>query len=451
MSPKKLSWCRLWLAVLPAALITVLIGSSSGCSQGGGSSSSVSSSEQIVATPSISPAGGTFKYPQTVTISDVTAGATIYYTLNGSTPTTASMEYTAPVSVPSSLNLSAIAVAGGMSSAVATQTFTIETIYGTISTVAGDGKEAYNGDAIQATQAGTDPYGVAVDSSGNLYIADTGNQRIRMVNPAGVISTVAGNGTAGYSGDGGPATSAMLDDAFGIAVDGSGNLYIADYNNGRVRKVTPDGVISTVAGNGTAGYSGDGGPATSAEVWGPYSLAVDGSDNLYIADSANNRIRKVTPAGTISTVAGNGTAGYSGDGGAATSAQLWVPLGVAVDSNGNLYIADNYNNAIRKVTSAGVISTISQASVGLINPEGVAVDNLGGLLYVADTNNSRVLVMTPDGQFSTVAGNGSGAFTGDGGSSLSAQLAYPSAVAVDSVGNLYIADTLNYRIRKVTF
>jgi sugar lactone lactonase YvrE len=451
MSPKKLSWCRLWLAVLPAALITVLIGSSSGCSQGGGSSSSVLSSEQIVATPSISPAGGTFKYPQTVTISDVTAGATIYYTLNGSTPTTASMEYTAPVSVPSSLNLSAIAVAGGMSSAVATQTFTIETITGTISTVAGDGKDGYNGDGIKATGAEVDPYGVAVDSSGNLYIADTGNQRIRMVNPAGVISTVAGNGTAGFSGDGGPATGAMLDEPFGIAVDGSGNLYIADYNNNRIRKVTPDGLISTVAGTGTEGYNGDGGAATSAELFHPYSVAVDGSGNLYIADSANNRIRKVTPAGAISTVAGNGTAGYSGDGGDATSAQLWVPLGVAVDSNGNLYIADNYNNTIRKVTSAGVISTISQASVGLINPEGVAVDNLGGLLYVADTNNSRVLVMTPNGQFSTVAGNGYGAFTGDGGNSANAQLAYPSAVAVDGVGNLYIADTLNYRIRKVTF
>jgi sugar lactone lactonase YvrE len=272
-----------------------------------------------------------------------------------------------------------------------------------------------------------------------------------MVNPAGVISTVAGNGTAGFSGDGGPATGAMLDEPFGIAVDGSGNLYIADYNNNRIRKVTPDGLISTVAGTGTEGYNGDGGAATSAELFHPYSVAVDGSGNLYIADSANNRIRKVTPAGAISTVAGNGTAGYSGDGGDATSAQLWVPLGVAVDSNGNLYIADNYNNTIRKVTSAGVISTISQASVGLINPEGVAVDNLGGLLYVADTNNSRVLVMTPNGQFSTVAGNGYGAFTGDGGNSANAQLAYPSAVAVDGVGNLYIADTLNYRIRKVTF
>jgi hypothetical protein len=445
------TWPRLWPAVSLAAPVTLLLlGSFSGCSQGGGASSAPPP-EQVVATPSISPAGGTFKYAQTITISGVTAGTTIYYTLNGTTPTTASTEYTAPVSVTSSLNLSAIAVEGGVSSAVATQTFTIETIFGTISTVAGDGKDGYNGDDIKATGAEIDPFGVAVDSSGNLYIADAGNQRIRMVNSAGVISTIAGNGTAGFSGDGGPATSAMLDDAFGVAVDGSGNLYIADYNNNRVRKVTPNGVISTVAGIGTAGYSGDGGPATNAELFAPFNVAVDSSGSLYIADSANSRVRKVTPAGVISTVAGNGSPGYSGDGGAATSAQLWNPLGVAVDSSGNLYIADNYNNCIRKVTPAGVISTISQSSVGLNNPEGVAVDNLGGLLYVADTNNSRVLVMTPNGQFSTSAGNGNGGFAGDGGDSLSAQLAYPSAVAVDSVGNLYIADTLNYRIRKVTF
>jgi len=442
--------CAKFRSAVPLCALTavLLIACTGGCSQGGSSSGS-SSGQVIVATPAISPAGGTFKYAQTVTITDLTAGAIIYYTSDGTTPTASSTKYTAPVSVASSLNLSAVAVEGGASSAIATQTYTIETITGTISTVAGNGKDGYNGDDINATLAEIDPYGVAVDSSGNIYIADAGNQRIRMVNSAGVISTVAGTGTAGFSGDGGPATSAMLDQPFGVAVDSSGNIYIADYNNNRVRKVTSGGVISTAAGDGSAGYSGDGGPATSAQVWGPYSVTVDSSANLYIAAGA---IRKVTPAGVISTVAGAGSQPVcSGVSGPATSASLNAPMGIALDSSANLYIADTGDNCIREVNPAGAISTISQSSVGLNNPEGLAVDNLGSLLYVTDTNNSRVLVLTSDGVFSVVAGNGYGAFTGDGGSSLSAQLAYPSAVAVDTFGNLYIADTLNYRIRKVTF
>ncbi len=169
------------------------------------------------------------------------------------------------------------------------------------------------------------PFGVAVDAAGNLFIADAGNNRIRKVTPGGVISTVAGNGTQGFSGDGGPATSAQLNYPWGVAVDTAGNLFIADTDNNRIRKVTPGGVISTVAGNGTTGDSGDGGPANSPSSISPYGVAVDTAGNLFIADTVNNRIREVTPGGVISTVAGNGTEGYGGDGGQATSAQLYQP------------------------------------------------------------------------------------------------------------------------------
>jgi sugar lactone lactonase YvrE len=242
-----------------------------------------------------------------------------------------------------------------------------------------------------------------MDSSANLYIADTDNCRIRKVTPGGIISTVAGSGSHGYSGDGGPATSAKLDYPMGVAVDSSGTLYIADINNSCIRKVTPDGIISTIAGGGMNGLN-DGGPATSARV-SPHGVAVDSAGNLYIADLGYIRIRKVTPDGIIHTVAGNGTVGYSGDGGPATSAQMYSPFGVAVDSADNLYIADQSNHRIRKVT--------------------------------------------PDGIINTFAGNGSYGYSGDGGPATSAELSSIMDVAVDSAGNLFIADGNNNCIRKV--
>jgi NHL repeat len=342
---------------------------------------------------------------------------------------------------------------------------------GTINTVAGDGTLGYSGDGGAATSAELwAPDEAALDTLGNLYIADEGNCRIRKVTASTrIISTVAGDGTVGYSGDGGPATSAELNGPTGAAVDSAGNIYIADAWNNRVRKVTvATGIITTVAGNGTAGYSGDGGPATSAELqtqYGGGAVALDAAGNIYIADSTNNRIRKVTVAtGIITTVAGNGTTGYSGDGGAATSAELDDPHGVGLDSAGNIYIADTYNNRIRKVTVAtGIITTVAgdgtegfsgdggpATSAEIAVPLGVSVDSAGNL-YIGDYGNDRARKVTAStGIISTLAGTGTPGYNGDGIVATGAELYFPHTVTVDSAGNVYIGDRNNERIRIVT-
>src|ERR1022692_1526795 len=335
---------------------------------------------------------------------------------------------------------------------------------GVITTVAGNGAAGYSGDGGPATSAKLDqPYAVAVDGPGNIYIADTANNVIRKVAAAtGIITTVAGNGAAYYSGDGGPATNAQLVYPPGVAVDGSGNLYISDLSN-VVRKVAAaTGIITTVAGNGAAGYSGDGGPAINASFHSPSGMAVDGSGNLYIGDTGNDAIRKVAAAtGIVTTVAGNGAAGYSGDGGPASSAGLSGPQGVAVDGSGNLFVADTGNAVIRKVAAAtGIIATVAgNGTAGyagnggaaikakLSGPSGVAVDGAGNL-YIADWQNNLIRRVTAaTGIITTVAGNRAEGYSGDGGPATSAELNLPIGVAVDSSGNVYIADSNNYRIR----
>src|ERR1035437_9125744 len=311
--------------------------------------------------------------------------------------------------------------------------------------------------SVQALSAplGT-PLGVAVDAQGNVYAADNTNNIVVRISPNGLLTVVAGNGTGGFSGDGGPATSASLNWPLAVAVDSAGNLYIAELNNHRVRKVS-GGTITTVAGNGNPGFSGDGGPATSASLKFPAGVAVDSAGNLYIAEPNNYRVRKVS-GGTITTVAGYGNQGFSGDGGPATSASLNSPIGVAVDSAGTLYIADTFR--IRKV-SGGTITTVAgngayrfsgdggPATSALLNiPEAVAVDSAGNL-YIADLANYRVRKVTR-GTSATVAGNGSPGFSGDGGPATLASLSQPTGVAVDSAGNLYIADPNNQRVRKVS-
>ena len=324
---------------------------------------------------------------------------------------------------------------------------------GLLTLVAGNGTPGFSGDNGPATSAELSyPGGVAVDSAGNVYIADTNNNRVRKVSK-GVIATVAGNGTPGFSGDNGPATSAELYTPEGVAVDSAGNLYIADADNNRVRKVS-NGIIITVAG--LSGL-GDNGPAASAQLSDPEGVAVDSAGNVYIADTHYNRIRKVS-SGVITTVAGNGPAGFSGDNGPATSAQLSEPTGIAVDSAGNLYIADFENNRVRKVSN-GVITTVAGSgtqgfsgdngaatSAGLYYPAGVAVDSAGDL-YIADYYNSRIRKVS-NGVIATVAGGGSS--LGDNGPATSAQLNFPESVAVDSAGNLYIPIAINSLVRKVS-
>ncbi|GAB3991183.1 hypothetical protein GCM10028807_20710 [Spirosoma daeguense] len=334
---------------------------------------------------------------------------------------------------------------------------------GIISTVAGTGTLGYSGDGLAATSAQVyNPSDVALDGSGNLYIADSQNNRIRKVSTTGVISTVAGTGIyadAGFSGDGGAATSAQLYLPRSMVMDGSGNVYIADQKNHRIRRVSPGGIITTVAGTGTSGYSGDGGAATSAQLDDPVSLALDGNGNLYIADQSSNCIRKVNSSGVISTMAGTGTSGFSGDGGLATSAQLNFPNSLAMDGSGNLYISDLYNNRIRKVNSSGIISTIAgtgifgfsgdsgpATSAQLAQPTGVALDGNENL-YITDSQNHRIRKVSTTGVISTVAGTGTSGFSGDGGPATSARLASPTSIAADGSGNLYVAT--NNRIRRV--
>jgi uncharacterized protein (TIGR03437 family) len=298
-------------------------------------------------------------------------------------------------------------------------------ILGTIATVVSGGLcsrfntslpngPSFDGDGgLAATAQVSCPSGLAADSSGNLYIADTANNRIRKVTPAGIITTVAGSGPSnsagGFSGDGGPATAAMLWGPSAVTVDASGTLYISDTQNNRIRKVTPAGIITTVAGSGPAGlsgsYGGDGGPATSAALSYPHGVAIDAGGNLYIADSVNNRIRKVTPAGTITTVAGTGGPGFGGDAGLAIAAQLATPLGVAIDEAGNLFVADYGNNRIRELSSGpaiapnGIVNAASGVSGGVAPGEFVTIFGSGlgpGTPYPAnglaqDLANTRVL------------------------------------------------------------
>jgi len=330
---------------------------------------------------------------------------------------------------------------------------------GIITTIACNGTSGFTGDGGPATAASCVPYRVARDSAGNLYVADGSSKRIRKVSAAGIITTVAGRGTGQSSGDGGPATLAELIQPLGVAVDPAGNVYIADEGSNRIRKVDTAGIISTIAGNGKQGFDGDGGPATSASLYEPSGVAVDPAGNVYIADAGNLRIRKVDTAGIITTIAGNGKEGFSGDGGPATSAELSFPVGVAVDPAGNVYIADEGSNRIRKVNTAGIISTIAgndtqgfsgdggpATSASLNKPREVAVD-LAGNVYISDAGNFRIRKVNPAGVISTVAGRGTSGFTGDGGPASSAQLV-PRGVAVGVQADLYIADG-SLRIRRV--
>ncbi len=331
-----------------------------------------------------------------------------------------------------------------------------------IKTIAGNGEQGYDGDGLPAPGAMlSGPLGVAVDGTGNVYIEDFYNFRVRKVNTNGIITTYAGNGFAGNSGDGSIGSNATID-PHGIAVDKYGNLYISDASYSSVRKVNTLGIISKVAGNNTFGYKGDGGPATNAALSSPYGLAVDTAGNLFIADASRHVVRKVSKNGIISTVAGSDTLGYMGDGGPATNARLDSPFAVAVDRRGNLFISDHKNNVIRKVnanhiitTYAGVYGNYNYSGDGgpaflanLNSPQGIAVDTNGNL-FIADAENDVIRKVDTFGIITTVVGNGTRGFGGDLGYALGANLHNPYGVAIDVFGDIFIADANNQRIRMV--
>ncbi|MGH9850324.1 MAG: SMP-30/gluconolactonase/LRE family protein, partial [Blastocatellia bacterium] len=333
-----------------------------------------------------------------------------------------------------------------------------------IVTAAGNGTNGSSGDGGAATAAQLwFPVGVAVDAAGNIYFTDAANHRVRKVTPAGVITAFAGSGALGSSGDGGQATAASMNLPFGIAVDAAGNVSIADTGNNRIRKVALDGVITTVAGDGRNDFGGDGGLATEANLSSPYGIALDAAGNLYIADTFNARVRKVDGrTGVITTIAGTGQLGSTGDGGAATAARFFNPSGVAVDAAGNVYIVDIGDQRVRRVNAAdGKISAvaggggpgyngdnISASGAQLDSPVFIAVDAAGDL-YIADQGNHRIRKVTMStGRITTVAGIGTAGSTGDGSAPTGAQLNFPTGVALDRTGNLYIADQSNHRIRK---
>lgn len=343
------------------------------------------------------------------------------------------------------------------------------TVGGNINTIAGNGSTT-DATVVNGVAAnGVDlyyPFGVFEDPSGNIFVADDYNQMIRELS-AGVVNTYAGTGTPGFTGDGGAATSAELNYPSGVARDSSGNIYIADYYNCVIRKVS-GGTISTFAGidtnapSASCGYSGDGGPATSAELFYPTSVYVDSKNNVYIADYYNHVIREVT-AGTITTIAGiPGQAGYSGDGGPATGARLYYPEGVAVDGAGNVYIADSTNHRIREVNAAtGTISTVAGNGACTFSGDGIAIENslcypsavwadVNGNLFIADTSNQRLRWVSAAGIMTTFAGSGTAGYNGDGGQATSADLYQPGGIWEDSLGNFLVADQYNFRIRGVT-
>lgn len=336
----------------------------------------------------------------------------------------------------------------GYSSITVLQSFDIRDTL--VSTMAGSGTSGFaNGAGTVASFSG--PQGVAVDSSGNVYAADLGNQAIRKITSSGVVSTLAGTGAQGFAN--GPGTSASFSNPTGAAVDSAGNVYIADTGNHAIRKITSTGVVSTLAGTGISGFVNDSG--TAASFNNPNGVAVDGMGTVYVADTGNHVIRKITSSGVVSTLAGNGVAGFLN--GAGSAAMFNAPRGVAVDSAGNVYVGDTQNNAVRKITSSGMVSTLAGSSTsGFANgtgtaatfnaPRGVAVD-IAGSVYVADLGNQAIRKITASGLVTTHAGMINSGFIN--GAGAQARFNAPNAVAVNSAGTVYVGDTQNNVIRKI--
>lgn len=338
-----------------------------------------------------------------------------------------------------------------------------------ISTYAGNGSTNESGDGALAAAAGVPhPYGICVDAAGNLYI--TGTHKVRKVNATtGIITTVAGTGSPGFSGDGGPALNARMQFTNGVCVDLQGNIYVTEYTNQRIRKITAaTGIITTIAGNGTAGYSGDNGPSVSATVNVPKGICVDASGNVYFADLYNSRVRKISASGIISTIAGTGVTAHSGDGGPAQNAGVPTPVNVCLDAAGtNLFIVETSGRVscrVRKVNLAtGIITTVAgtssmaysgdggpATSASLFDPSAVCVDGSGNI-YITTYDDARIRkVDAATGIITTIAGTGSYGYNGDCIPATTASFDRPTGMCIDSRGNLYIADNFNSRIREIS-
>jgi len=326
---------------------------------------------------------------------------------------------------------------------------------------AGNGICSYSGDGGPAAGAQLNtPAGVAVDSNGNVYFADSANNRVRRISPAGAIDTVAGTGDRGFSGDGGLATQATLNSPMGVSVGPSGAIYIADSGNNRIRVLNNDGSIATIAGNGNAGLFGDGGPALKAALHAPQSVAVDSNWNMYIADTMNHTIRIVSPDGTISSFSGNHI-GFAGDDGPAAQALLNYPTSVVVDAANNLYVVDQGNHRVRRIAAdTGIITTVAGSDIPFLGdggigiyarldkPQAVAVDGSGNL-YITDAVQNRIRRVDSGGGITTIAGTGNCCYGNDGGPAVNADISAPWGLAVDSAGNLYLADSGNQAIRLI--
>lgn len=333
----------------------------------------------------------------------------------------------------------------------------------TISTIAGTGKLGYSGDGKKARRAQLRlPTAVAIDSKGNVFIADDMNHRIRRVSSNGIITTVVGTGERKPGTPDGPAREINLNQAYGVAVDSKDNLYVLNRGFGRVYKITADGMARTIIGTGERGYNGDGILATEAMVDWPDHLVVDDSGVIYLADTWNNRVRKVTTDGIIHTIAGTGEKGSSGDGGPAIDAQVRSPVAIALGPDGSLYVAEFSGHRIRRISADGIITTVAGtgepgyngegiiATEALIGePCGVAVDQ-DGLIYIGEQLNHRIRVVTKSGHIYTVAGTGEPGYSGEGGPATKALLWNPDIIAFDSEGNLYFPDNRNAVIRKLT-
>ena len=324
---------------------------------------------------------------------------------------------------------------------------TVKCFRNLVTTLAGDGTP---GNADGALAQFFNPTGVAVDAAGNIYVADFNNHRIRKITAAGIVTTLAGS-ASGYTDATG--TLARFDNPTGVAVDLAGNVYVADQDNNVIRKITATGIVTTLAGDGILGYLDDA-TGTNARFNLPAGVALDAAGNVYVADQNNNRIRKISPAGAVTTFAGDGTPGHLDATG--TAAKFFSPTGVAVDAAGNVYVADLNNNRIRKITPAGVVTTLAGdgtndyldgvgTAAQFASPQGVAVDAAGNV-YVADRDNNRIRKITPAGVVTTLAGSTGGYLDGTG---TAAKFNSPQGVAVDAAGNLYVADNVTHRIRQI--